>query len=138
MEKTQELLDLEFKSYLGFPCGIAEYEAAVISNPNYLPDEYDHLVKYSAIPKEIIDEWLNDLAELSKPLDEEVYNSTEPSKGLIYMVMHPEYQEEWQRNMDVHSKIRKEQEPKRLAIHKKLHHKYFYEYGIKFTPNHYR
>jgi hypothetical protein len=50
------------------------------------------------------------------------------------MLMHPEYREEWDRIIDERMRKQKEQHPERLAIHNKLHRKYFYEYGIKFTP----
>lgn len=64
------------------------------------------------------------------------------SKGIIYMVQYPEYQQEWNEyqqewneNWRKREEIRKGQQDERLTIHKKLHRKYYAEYGISFNPN---
>lgn len=133
MEKTQALLDLEFRAMLNLPCSCTDWAVAVTENPNYCQEDYDHFIKYSAIPKEVIDDYFKELHELLKPL-EDVVCSMAPSKGIIYMVTHPEYQEEWNNNWKKSQEIMATQKEERLKIHKRMHRKYYEEYGIKFNP----
>lgn len=132
MEKTESLQSLEVLAYLHVPCSITHWREAVIENPNFMQDEYDHLVKYSSIPEEVHKAWNDELMTALKPLEEVLWNMA-PSKGILYMVQHPEYQQEWDFNWNKRQELQATQRPERLKIHRRLHMKYYYEYGIAFN-----
>lgn len=134
MEKTDALDRIEWLAALNLPCSITDWRQAVIENPNFMQKDYDHLVKFEAIPEEVHTQYFNELTAATKHLDNELWIGS-PSKGIIYMVTHPEYQKEWEETMNKREEIRKAQQPERLKIHKRLHRKYYYEYGIAFNPN---
>jgi len=136
MEKTEALERIEWLAALRLPCGISDWRQAVIENPNFMQKEYDHLVKFEAIPEEVHTAYFDELHLALKPLEDVLWAGS-PSKGIIYMVMHPEYQAEWEEQMKRREGILETQKEDRLKIHKRMHRKYYYEYGISFNPNTY-
>lgn len=132
MEKTEALQSLEWLAACKLPCGVTHWAEAVIENPNFMQDDYDHLVKYSAIPEDIHVAHSQELYAALKPLDDALWGMA-PSKGILYMVQHTEYQEEWNANWNKREELRAVQHPERLKIHQRLHRKYYYEYGIRFN-----
>jgi hypothetical protein len=134
VEKTEALQSLEILAWWKAPCSITHWREAVIENPNFMQEEYDHLVKYSAIPEEVHTAYSDELTKALAPLDKLLWDMA-PSKGLIYMVQHPEYQKEWDFNWNKRQKLQANQRPERLKIHRRLHRKYYHEYGIAFNEN---
>lgn len=132
MEKTEALRSLEWLAAVHAPCSCIHWEQAVIENPNFMQEDYDHVVKFSAIPEEVHAAHSQELFAALKPLDDVLWQSG-PSKGFIYMVQHPEYQKEWNDNWNKREDQRKLQQEERLKIYRRLHRKYYHEYGIAFN-----
>lgn len=136
MEKTEALERIEWLNAMKLPCALSDWRDAVMENPNFMQEDYDHLVKYSAIPEEVLNEYFTELNKVLKPLNDAAWNKV-PSRGIIYMVAHPEYQQEWNENWKKREAILETQKEERLAIEKRLHKKYLHEYSIIFKPNPY-
>lgn len=132
MEKTEALVRLEWLAALKLPTSATHWSEAVIENPNYMQEDYDHLVKFSAIPEEVHKAHSDELFEALKELDTALW-SAGPSKGIIYMVQHPECQQEWNGNWKKREDMRATQLPERIKIHRRLHRKYYHEYSIRFN-----
>lgn len=132
MEKTYALESLEWLAACNLPSSVTHWTEAVIENPNFMQEDYDHLVKFSAIPEEVHKAYSDELFEALKALDSVLW-SAGPSKGIIYMVQHPEYQEECNANWKKREELRALQIPERIKIHRRLHRKYYHEYGIRFN-----
>lgn len=133
MKKSEALERIEWLAAMNVPCSVSDWRDAVVENPNFMQEDYDHFIKYSAIPEEVLSEYFSELSAANKPLDDAAWNMA-PSKGIIYMVQHPEYQQEWNENWKKRQIMLEAQKEERLAIEKRLHRKYLHEYGIKFNP----
>ncbi len=132
MQKTEILQYLETLAWMNLPCSVPDWRQAVIENPNFMQEEYDHLVKFESIPEEIHLAHSAELMAALQPL-EVVLQETGPSPGIIYIVQHPEYQQEWDANWKKREELRALQHDERLKIYRRLHRKYYYEYGIAFN-----
>lgn len=128
-----DVMGLHVLSMAKLPVGASHWRRVVIDNPSWFPDDYDHIVKYSAIPEEVHDAFWVERKQLLQPLEEEL-PGLRGGMGILHLLQHPDDKQEHDRLWKLHWDARKEQLPQRIAIEKKLHRKYYYEYGIKFNP----
>lgn len=129
-----EVIELHMMSFLKAPVGLSQWLETVLNNPAYFPDDYDHIVKYSAIPEEVHQAYWEYLQFRLKPFDDALPTMT-PSKGVLYMIDHPEEKALWDKEWNLHWERKEEQKEARTRIYQAAHRKYYAEYGIKFNPN---
>ena len=106
----------------GQPIGISMFDECVKEYPEYFPDEVEYSRKWNSIPQSVHDEHNSERAIIH----EKCYKGLPQSKGMYWLVNHPDEYEEW---LVGYNKARK----KEVAMLRVLHRKTYGKYGIKFV-----
>jgi len=114
-----EVMFLKMAAVYGWPVGGSLYDETVKKYPEYFPKEYEMMVKWDSIPKEVHDAYVKELMEFR----EKLWEGEPKSGGIVSAINGDEVYQEFSKAFDRLWPIEQEKE-------RELHKKYYSKYWI--------